>query len=461
MRLYKRRAIPNRRLEDFTILHRGERRCILNSLGSAIWEHLDGEISEAALARYLASQFRVNEHELSRATDAVLSALHLNGFIELTSGGIEADVGALHGNQANQRVPSANTIADSTDCATPPTSQTTATPLATALDNLYWKKLYIKKMHLELTYRCNFRCIHCYNTTHLGGNDELSTEQWISTLTQLADMGCYLLTFTGGELFVRGDVVDILSAACMRGFTFRINTNGSLLNERMVGRLEPLRAFMQAIDISFYGASPEVHDALSRKPGGYANTIRAVHLLREAGFAFTTKYITMKDNFDGLPIFERDMKALGIRYGIHTGSLIPRTDRNRGPLVQLLTDAQYRLFLSSHTLKTPGSNPGACRPGHIRGAITPQGDVSPCEWLTDFKCGNLKAQSLKEIWYSGTFGSFRKVFEEDSECPSCSLQPSCNRCPAHSYLETGNLLHCAPIQRHNAELYQEHSAGVG
>ncbi|MFP5260353.1 MAG: hypothetical protein ACLGJB_00425 [Blastocatellia bacterium] len=71
---------------------------------------------------------------------------------------------------------------------------------------------------------------------------------------------------------------------------------------------------------------------------------------------------------------------------------------------------------------------------------------------------NLREQSLADIWYGAGFLSFRKIFEQESECSSCGLQPSCNRCPAHSYLETGNLLQCAPNERHFAELYRDFQA---
>jgi radical SAM protein with 4Fe4S-binding SPASM domain len=162
----------------------------------------------------------------------------------------------------------------------------------------------------------------------------------------------------------------------------------------------------------------------------------------------------MKDNFDGLTKWKNDMRELGVKHTVATGTLIPRTNRDAAPLVQLLTDAQYKELLELQPSQGDG---GAhfCRPGQIRGAITPDGGVSPCEWLTDFKFGNIKEQPLQEIWHSTKSQEFRNIFQEDSECPSCDLRPGCSRCPAHSYLETGNLLHCAPTPRHYAELNKQ------
>jgi MoaA/NifB/PqqE/SkfB family radical SAM enzyme len=167
-------------------------------------------------------------------------------------------------------------------------------------NDLYWENLCIQKMHLELTYRCNFRCIQCYNTTHAGTETEMTSAQWRSTLEQLAELGCHSVTFTGGEVFVRKDAVDILQAACDNGFSFRINTNGSLINEALLLRLEEMRPFLQAFDVSFYGATPQVHDTLARRLGAYQATLRAVRLLKEARMNLITKFITMRDNVEGV-----------------------------------------------------------------------------------------------------------------------------------------------------------------
>jgi radical SAM protein with 4Fe4S-binding SPASM domain len=271
-------------------------------------------------------------------------------------------------------------------------------------------------------------------------------------LEQLAGLGCYDLTFTGGEMFVRKDALEILDAACAHSFSFRLNTNGSLVDEKVLLRLEKMRPFLQSVDVSFYGSAPETHDALARRPGSYNMTLRAVKLLKEANFAVVAKYVTMRDNFDGIAQFEQDMRDLNVPTCVHTGSLIPQTDRNRAPLVQLLTDAQYTALLESRGGVKGSGQQGSCRPGTVRGAITPEGYISPCEWLTDFKFGNLREQKLAEIWFGPQFQSFRGVLQQDAECKTCDLQTGCSRCPAHSYLETGSILKCAPIQRHNAEL---------
>lgn len=464
MRVFTRKLLPCRQIESYSVLHLGESKVFLNPSGTRIWNLIDGVKTADEIELATAQQLNAPVEKIAGKVTNFLDHLYRCGLLWLSE-----DDGGLR-SISFDRPQTADALVDS-DVSSPPSptvprpaQEVCMTPKFEAgeaasveerLNQLYWQHYYIQKMHIELTYRCNFRCVHCYNTTHGGAATELTTQEWFDAFDQLAEMGCYLLTLTGGELFVRKDAVPIIQHACDRGFTLRLNTNGSLIDEKMLEKLEPVRPFLQSFDVSFYGGDAEAHDKLAQRPGSYNNTMRAIRLLKEANFTLFAKFITMRDNFDTIPKFEKDMTEMGVRHAVHAGALIPQTNRDTKPLVQILTDAQYRKMISSGKHSTKASSPGTCKPGHVRGAITPDGHISPCEWLTDFKYGNLKEQRLRDIWYSPGFREFRRVFEEESECPSCSLRPGCDRCPAHSYLETGNLLKCAPIQRHHAEIFRD------
>ena len=456
---FARKNVPYRTVEDFTIVYSGRRKLVLNKTGTAIWSLLDQDRSIDSIAAAISESCR-------RPVDSETVRMDVEGFLD---GMLEQGIVKKNGVDELQREPETRAAQPAArrndkrapvvhsvqeECMTPDLRQQPRS-LLDALEQLYWRRHYVYKMHLELTYRCNFRCVQCYNATHKGAESELTVAEWQRILGELADLGCYFLTFTGGEVFVRKDALDILQAACKHRFTFRISTNGSLIDERTVERLKGMQPFLQGVDVSFYGADRCTHDTLARRAGSYEKTLAGVRLLAEARVGVLTKFITMRDNFEGIPQFEETMKSMGIKYAISTESLIPRTDRVSSPLIQLLTDDQYRRLLSSQNVQSGAGHSQSCKPGHIRGAITPDGSVSPCEWLTDLKLGNVREQSLKEIWYGRGFLDFRKVFEQESDCPTCNLRTGCRRCPAHSYLETGNLLSCAPIQRHNAELFRD------
>ena len=76
---------------------------------------------------------------------------------------------------------------------------------------------------LELTYRCNFRCVHCY-LVEFRSPGVLTTDELRSTMEQLAQMGCMVLTLTGGEPLVRRDFFEIADIAKELRFALRIFT---------------------------------------------------------------------------------------------------------------------------------------------------------------------------------------------------------------------------------------------
>jgi MoaA/NifB/PqqE/SkfB family radical SAM enzyme len=115
---------------------------------------------------------------------------------------------------------------------------------------------------IKLTMRCNARCRHCdiYKPEHTTG--ELSTEQWIEVLGRLRSwLGPGApITFTGGEIYLRRDVFDVLGAAASHGFALHLLSNGWLMNEERCDRsmaLDP-RTFQVSLD----GEVDATHDFL-------------------------------------------------------------------------------------------------------------------------------------------------------------------------------------------------------
>ena len=95
------------------------------------------------------------------------------------------------------------------------------------------------KVDWEITYRCNLRCSHCYQTG-ASGEKELTTEEIYSALDELADLGCLYLTFTGGEILLREDLFDIAKYARKKEFAIRLFTNGTLIDEKVADKIKNL-----------------------------------------------------------------------------------------------------------------------------------------------------------------------------------------------------------------------------
>lgn len=445
--------LPFRRVGDFAVIHKGKTKLILNESATRLVESLDGV---RKVGEILSQPSYINPN---------LPETYLNSFLLLLENLIQLKVLRFSGNASsistNTFTSCLSSARDESKCATPGIrKRRESTTIEDRLEDYYWENYLIYKMYLELTYRCNFRCTHCYNPTHHNVG-ELTTSHWVSVLEQLKDMGCYILAITGGEPFVRKDIAEILIAAKEFGFSIRINTNASLVRREHIDLLKSLGDHLQELYISFYGGNDATSRVVTGNSTGFTASLEATRALHSDGVPVYTKFITLKDNAHEGRLFESMMSQEGIPHVVNLETVNPRADRNVSSLVQLVPLKEFASIVEDRNIAPrPSSGGSDCRPGHIRGAVTPDGEVSPCEWLTDFKFGNVASAPLRDVWYGPAFQAFRKMFEtEEAECPSCHLSSACGRCPAHSYLETGSLFKCAPNHRRDAEvIFRRHRA---
>src|SRR5882724_9144931 len=117
-------------------------------------------------------------------------------------------------------------------------------------------------VHLDVTYRCNERCEHCY-LDH-DGDGEMNTAEIKTLLDQLAAAGVFFLTISGGEPLVRPDCFEIIEHARKLRFNVKFKTNAVLIREKQAKRLRELN--VEQVQISVYSHRAEVHDGISKVP---------------------------------------------------------------------------------------------------------------------------------------------------------------------------------------------------
>jgi MoaA/NifB/PqqE/SkfB family radical SAM enzyme len=122
----------------------------------------------------------------------------------------------------------------------------------------------------------------------------MSTAEIKDLLDQLAEAGVFYLTISGGEILMRKDFFEILEHARLRTFCVRLKTNGVLIRKKQAERLRALG--VESVQISVYSHRPEVHDAITKMPGSFRQSIRAVRFLREHGLTVTMANVLMTQN---------------------------------------------------------------------------------------------------------------------------------------------------------------------
>ena len=184
---------------------------------------------------------------------------------------------------------------------------------------------------LELTRRCNLRCVHCYlgdqAEQHRRQPRELAAAAVRAALTEWAEAGCLYLTLTGGEPLLRPDFPEIYRHARELGLVVTVFTNGTLVTDEIAGlfRAWPPRK----VEISLYGATAATHDAITGAPGSHARAWAGIRRLQAAGVRVALKTVLMKSHCGERAELERQAAACG------AASALPRLRRRaQSPLLE-------------------------------------------------------------------------------------------------------------------------------
>jgi radical SAM protein with 4Fe4S-binding SPASM domain len=303
-------------------------------------------------------------------------------------------------------------------------------------------------VHLDVTYRCNERCEHCYLEHDDRG--EMTAAEIKSVLHQLADAGVFFLTISGGEPLVREDCFEIIANARELRFNVKLKTNALLIRNKEAKRLRALG--VEQVQISVYSHRPEVHDGITKVRGSLARTLHGIRRLRSHDLKVTIANVLMKSNLrdsEGVRALARD---LGAHFTLDP-TITPMIDGNRSVL-------QYRMPSSEladvfHNPNLVGDVESFCAPpppvdddvreglpcsaGHTSCYISPYGDLYPCVQFP-LPCGNVRRKSFLEIWQtSAQLAEVRSIRGKDlTTCSSCSHLGTCTRCPGLAFME-GNM----------------------
>src|SRR6266852_2542139 len=300
-------------------------------------------------------------------------------------------------------------------------------------------------VQLDLTYRCNERCIHCYLDHDDHG--EMTTAEIKNLLDQMADAGVFYLTISGGEILMRRDFFEILEYARLRTFCIKLKTNGILIRKKEADRIKALG--VESVQISIYSHVPEVHDAITKLPGSLAQSIEAIRRLRAHGIHVIMANVLMVQNVHDYAGVRALAAELGAQF-IMDPTITPMMDGDRSILNLNVDEAALREVFRNEALVghveefcAPPLGPDEealsalpCSAGHTACYVSPYGDVYPCVQFP-MPCGNVRRTKFVDIWrHSPQFHEVRSITLGDMpSCSKCVHGGSCTRCPGLAYLE--------------------------
>jgi radical SAM protein with 4Fe4S-binding SPASM domain len=303
-------------------------------------------------------------------------------------------------------------------------------------------------VQLDLTYRCNERCVHCYLDHHDHG--EMTTAEIKDLLDQMAEAGVFYLTVSGGEILMRRDFFEILEYARKRTFCIKLKTNGILIRKKEADRIKALG--VESVQISIYSHIPEIHDAITKLPGSLEDSLEAIRRLRAHGIHVIMANVLMIQNAADYAGVKALAAELGAQF-IMDPTITPMMDGDRSILNLNVDEAALREVFRNETLVgnveefcAPPQGPDEdaldmlpCSAGHTACYVSPYGDVYPCVQFP-LPSGNVRRMRFVDIWRdSPQLQEVRSITLRDMpSCSQCTHGATCTRCPGLAFLE-GNM----------------------
>ena len=311
---------------------------------------------------------------------------------------------------------------------------------------------HVQSVMFELTYRCNFRCPHCYVKGSSKAPKELTTRQVFNILDQLKAMGVWSVAFTGGEALLRKDIFDILAYAKQSGFLTTLLSNGYLIDARAARRLAEVS--VHNVDITLNSLTPQVFDRLTGVKRSLKKVRKAIDLLIMNGIPTKIKSTAMIGNRDELVRIGKLARKLNIIYNLDT-EILPCRDRSSLAVEQWSLSPEeadrihrevYPEMFSGKGRKTRPRRKRDkmfnCGVGRSSFSITPYGKMNFCLEIDHPEHNILKY---------GVAGCWEKIKREVDRlndtpgfvCKACDLSNYCGWCPGRSYIESGSFNRCS------------------
>lgn len=306
---------------------------------------------------------------------------------------------------------------------------------------------------IEVTSRCNLRCVHCYINESVTDVDalraELSSQDMKNIIDQIVDEGCLWLLLTGGEPFVRDDFLNDYVYIVKKGLLVTLFTNGALITPRIADRLAEFRPLL--VEITLYGHTQQTFEMVTGVPGSHYRCMRGIELLMERGINLGLK--SMIVNLNKHEVW--DMKAYAEDLGVEfrfDAMINARLDGDSYPLryripeqeaVELdLADEQraggFRKFWDTRRGTPPmPESLYQCGAGKDSFHIDSRGQLGVC-MMSRRPVWDLRRGPFREGWREFIPRVLEQKRTVRTRCRDCQLLGFCDQCPGWAQLESGH-----------------------
>ncbi len=285
----------------------------------------------------------------------------------------------------------------------------------------------------NITNACNLNCVHCYaSPSYENGEDELSTEEALEVIDDLAEMGVPVLLFSGGEPFLRTDLFELGNHCSNKGIRPVISTNGTLLDERNAAKAK--EAGFRYIGVSVDGLRVK-NGKFRGKENCFERALEGIRSSLNAGLKTGLRFtLTIKNSSDLSGILNLVKKEGLHRFCLYHLVYAGRADRSldvspsekrkilkyyfrwtedtisRGNEIETLSVGNYAdaAFLYLYARKNKPELAGEIfdllkrnqgdGAGETIACIDSEGNVHPNQFWRDMTLGNVREDRFSDIW---------------------------------------------------------------
>ncbi len=321
----------------------------------------------------------------------------------------------------------------------------------------------------NMTNRCNLKCLHCYiSAEDRSYSDELTTDEAKAFIDDIAQMGCPVLLFSGGEPLLREDIFELGRYAAEKGTRPVISSNGTLITPEVAKKIKA--AGFQYVGISIDGAEA-THDHFRQHKGGFKAAISGIKNCVAAGVKAGTRLTINAHNYKDLPavldIVEkehipcfcmyhlvyagrgREMAKQDISHAESRRTMQILIDKalnwdKRGIETEILTTDNHAdgiflwNYIKQHLPKRADEvvellqMHGGCSAGGKMANVDPRGNVHPCQFWSHYTLGNIREKRFSEIWSNPDEPLLNKLHNMkdhlQGKCGSCKHKELCGGC---------------------------------
>ncbi|MCA6214231.1 radical SAM protein [Thermococcus bergensis] len=326
-------------------------------------------------------------------------------------------------------------------------------------------------LHVYLTRSCNLQCEHCWiNASRTYPMVELEDKYFLIAFNEALDLGLDTLFISGGEPLLRSDLaITLIKVANNSKVKTVLETNGTLITPPL---LKELAKYEIDISLSLDFPSEVEFNAFRHGKRVYRRVLDVIPKLRDLGIPPVVVVSVFNRNLHSIFEITDLIMSLGAK-AVKFNPILPigRARHNNISLsvsqYQTLIEYLIQLYdkypgkiwsmvphylLAKYGRRYLNISRMACNYTKMLG-ILPDGGVSLCGIGIEYPetvIGNIKEESLRDIWYSGRgfLGELRRVKPDEFQgiCSGCILRSYCaNICPAFAYEEYKSFTASFPV----------------